>query len=420
MNATDAVRELVEKTARHEARSVLATVARLLGDVHEAEEIVQDVLLTALERWPIDGVPDKPGAWLLVAGRNRALDRLRRRKLEADNRRALDDEMAADAPRHAPDHDESEDELSLVFACCHPVLSQEAQVALTLRLFGGLDTAEIARALLTTEPTIAQRIVRAKRTLRDHRVAVEIPAPRELPERLPAVLDVIYLVFNEGYAASSGDALLRHELSASGIALGRRLAARLPGEPEVLGLLALMLLQASRDATRTGSDGSLVLLQDQDRSRWDRALIDEGSLLLERAMALRRPGPLQVEAAIAACHAGAASWPETDWPQIAALYDRLAAVAPSPIVDLNRAVAVSMRDGAEAGLALIDGLAGAPALRDVHHVASLRAHLLERLGRRADAALAYDEAASLALNERVRTSFLERAAACRSSGEERT
>ena len=393
----------VEDIYRKESRRIFATLVRLLGDFDLAEEALHDAFRAALEQWPTEGVPDNPRAWLVSAGRFKAIDNLRR-QARFD---ALDDEHAEQlaAEESGREVDEIEDDrLRLVFTCCHPALAPDAQVALTLREVCGLTTEEIARAFLTPAPTLAQRIVRAKGKIRDARIPYEVPGPKELPERLDAVLRVIYLVFNEGYSASSGAALTRSDLSAEAIRLARLLIELLP-EPEAMGVLALMLLQESRRDARATAHGDLVLLEDQDRSRWNRALIDEGVALVERALATRRFGPYSIQAAIAAVHAEAPSAEGTDWPQIVALYDVLLRMDPSPVVELNRAVAIAMRDGPAAGLALVDGLV--EDLDSYHLVHAARADLCRRLGRAKEARQSYERALNLARQEPERR-FLER------------
>jgi RNA polymerase sigma-70 factor (ECF subfamily) len=393
----------VEDIYRKESRRVFATLVRLLGDFDLAEEALHDAFRAALEQWPTEGVPDNPRAWLVSAGRFKAIDNIRR-QARFD---ALDDEHAEQlaAEESGREVDEIEDDrLRLVFTCCHPALAPDAQVALTLREVCGLTTEEIARAFLTPAPTLAQRIVRAKGKIRDARIPYEVPGPKELPERLDAVLRVVYLVFNEGYSASSGAALTRSDLSAEAIRLARLLIELLP-EPEAMGVLALMLLQESRRDARATADGDLVLLEDQDRARWNRALIDEGVALVERALATRRFGPYSIQAAIAAVHAEAPSAEGTDWPQIVALYDVLLRMDPSPVVELNRAVAIAMRDGPAAGLALVDGLV--EDLDSYHLVHAARADLCRRLGRAREARQSYERALNLARQEPERR-FLER------------
>jgi len=399
------VRARIEEIYRAESSKVLATLIRLLGDFDRAEEGLQDAFRAALEQWPTDGVPDNPTAWLISAGRFRSIDRLRKQaRLElgdVDQRAApAVDPMDLDE-RHLPD-----DQLRLVFTCCHPALPHEAQVALTLREVCGLTSEEIASAFLTPTPTIYQRIVRAKAKIRDARIPYQVPGRGELPDRLDAVLRVVYLVFNEGYAASRGATLLRTDLSSEAVRLARLLVELLP-EPEVLGLLALMLFAEARRQTRISSEGDLVLLPDQDRSRWDRALITDGRALVERALRGPAVGAYALQAAIAALHAEAPTAGATDWPQIIGLYDLLLRAEPSPVVALNRAAAVAMRDGPAAGLALIDDLLGAGQLDDYHLAHSTRADLLRRLGRPAEARAAYQRALGLTRLEPERR-FLER------------
>jgi RNA polymerase sigma factor (sigma-70 family) len=398
---------------------VVASVLRIVRDIDVAEEVVQDAFAQALDHWPATGAPDRPGAWLLTTARRRALDRLRRDRRAGARADALsyetllgatDDDGDVATPETIPD-----DRLRLIFTCCHPALPADSRVALTLRLVGGLTTPEIARAFLVPEPTVAQRLVRAKRAIRDRALPYEVPAAAELPARLPAVLAVIYLVFNEGYAAHSGEALVRHDLCAEALRLGHMLDELMPGEAEVLGLLALMELHASRATTRTDAGGNLVLLADQDRSRWDRARIARGVASLERAGPIERAGPYQIQAAIAACHARAASWEATDWPRIVALYDTLADVAPSPVVELNRAAAIGMAHGPAAGLAALDGLDADP-LRDYHLLPAARAEFLRRLGRWKDAAAEYRAALRLADNARERAFLASRLAECEARG----
>lgn len=407
-DAADDARRAVDAVYRADSRRVLATLIRLLGDFDLAEEALHDAFAAALERWPRDGVPGNPRAWLVSAGRFKAIDAMRRRA-RFDARQAdiaAQIETATADPAEWDDTAIEDDRLRLVFTCCHPALSPDARVALTLREVCGLTTEEIARAYFTGAPTLAQRIVRAKAKIRDARIPYQVPARADLPERLDAVLQVVYLVFNEGYSASSGDAITRADLSGEAIRLGRLLAELLP-EPEVLGLLALMLLHESRRAARTSPDGELVLLADQDRALWDRTMIAEGEALVERAIRSRRFGPYTLQAAVSAVHAEAATADATDWPQIVGLYDVLLRADPSPIVELNRAAAVAMRDGPAAGLALIDALLARGELADYHLAHSARADLLRRLARTADARAAYERALALARQEPERR-FIER------------
>ncbi|MFF5725548.1 RNA polymerase sigma factor [[Kitasatospora] papulosa] len=401
----------VEAVYRIESARIIAGTARIVRDVGIAEEIAQDALVAALEQWPEDGVPDRPGAWLMATAKHRAIDLVRRRETYArklaEAGRALED---APPPEPADPDGIDDDLLRLIFTSCHPVLSTEARVALTLRLLGGLSTDEIARAFLARESAVAQRIVRAKRTLGRTGVPFEVPSGPERPARLGSVLDVIYLIFNEGYAATAGDDLLRPALCEDALRLARLLTGLMDREPEVHGLAALLELQASRTRARTGVDGTPLLLAEQNRARWDHLLIRRGFAALERAHALGGgPGPYTLQAAIAACHARAARWSDTDWPVIAALYGRLVAVAPSPVVELNRAVAVSMAQGPEAGLALTDALLDAPALAGYHLLPSVRGDLLERLGRGEEARAAFVRASELTRNARERELLLARA-----------
>jgi RNA polymerase sigma factor (sigma-70 family) len=399
---------------RQEYARVVASVLRMVRDIDLAEEIVQEAFEQALDRWPVTGTPDRPGGWLLTTARRRAIDRLRRTRRVGAKAEALAYEATLGADDGSPDVSDPEtitdDRLRLIFTCCHPGLPADSRVALTLRLVGGLSTVEIAHAFLVPEPTIAQRLVRAKRTIRDRGLPYEVPEGAELSERLPAVLAVVYLVFNEGYAAHSGDALVRHDLCAEAVRLGHMLAELMPGEPEVLGLLALMELQTSRIATRADADGNLVLLADQDRSRWDRARIASGLDLLGRAGPIARAGPYQLQAAIAACHARAASWEATDWEAIVTHYRALAEIAPSPVVELNRAVAIGLARGPAAGLAALDGI-DAAALRGYHLLPAARADFLRRLGRAAEAAAEYRRALELTDNARERSFYASRLAA---------
>jgi RNA polymerase sigma-70 factor (ECF subfamily) len=405
-DATKAIHEIVDGVYRSESRRVFATLIRLLGDFDLAEEALHDAFRTALEQWPRDGVPANPRAWLVSAGRFKAIDGLRRQErfepLDDDTEQTL---TAADDS--ARDRDDIEDDrLRLIFTCCHPALPPDAQVALTLREVCGLTTEEIAHAFLTAPPTLAQRIVRAKTKIRDARIPYQIPSQEELPDRLDSVLRVIYLVFNEGYAASSGAALTRHDLSAEAIRLARLLTRLLP-EPEAQGLLALMLLHESRRVARTSPDGDLILLDEQDRSLWNRELIEEGTVLVRRALLSQHIGAYTLQAAISAVHAEAPHAGATDWAQIVGLYDVLAVAEPSPVVELNRAVAVAMRDGFGAGLTLIDAILARGELSDYRLAHAARADLLRRLGRTGDARAAYQRALELTRQEPERR-FLER------------
>ncbi|GGZ72439.1 RNA polymerase subunit sigma-24 [Streptomyces subrutilus] len=393
---------------RIESARIIAGVARIVRDVGIAEELAQDALVAALEQWPRTGVPDRPGAWLTATAKNRAVDLVRRRETYArklaEVGRTLED--APPPPEPADPDDIDDDLLRLIFTACHPVLATEARIALTLRLMGGLTTAEIARAFLAPEPTVAQRIVRAKRALARAGVPFEVPYGADRDQRLASVLEVIYLVFNEGHSATEGDDLVRPALCEDALRLARVLAGLMPDEPEVHGLAALLEFQASRIATRTGPDGAPVLLADQNRSRWNRMLIHRGVEALRRA----GTGPYSVQAAIAGCHAAAVRYEDTDWATIAALYDRLVRLVPSPVVELNRAVAVSMARGPQAALPLVDALAAEPALRSYHLLPSVRGDLLERLGRPAEARAEFERAAALTRNASERALLLGRAA----------
>ena len=394
MTGSEAAHEIVDRLFREEQGRAVATLIRVTGDFDLAEEAVQDAFIRALETWPERGVPDNPGAWITTTARNRAIDRLRRRqrsveKIEELGREtAVEQELAAIDPTPAEDDAMpiADDRLRLIFTCCHPALALEARVALTLRTLGGLTTPEIARAFLVPEPTLAQRLVRAKRKIRDAGIPYRVPPAELLPERLDGVLRVLYLVFNEGYAASSGDELIRRELCAEAIRLTRVVVSLLPDEPEAAGLLALMLLHDARRDARVGAHGELILLDDQDRARWDADRIAEGQALIETALAARRPGPYQVQAAIAALHDEAAVPSETDWTQIASLYATLQGMAPSPVVELNLAAAVAMADGPAIGLAMMDGIAATGELDTYPYLHAARADLLRRLERWSEAA----------------------------------
>ncbi len=421
--ATAAIHRTIEAVWRIESARIIAGLARLLRDVGLAEELAQDALVAALEQWPATGIPDNPAAWLTATAKHRAIDRLRHHTLAQRKHEllaielAIEQELAQADAETARDDDIGDDLLRLVFIACHPVLPHEARVALTLRLLGGLTTDEIARAFLVPEPTVAQRIVRAKRALTAARVPFELPEPQLLPERLSAVLQVIYLIFNEGYAATAGDDWTRPTLCEDALRLGRILAGLMPNEAEVHGLVALMELQASRLRARVGPGGRPILLLDQDRGRWDHLLIQRGFAALARAEACGHGlGPYGLQAAIAASHASARTAEQTNWARIAALYDALAQVAPSPVVELNRAVAVAMAYGPAAGLEIVDALLAEPALRDYHLLPSVRADFLAKLNRLDEARAEYERAAALARNRQERALLLERAQRCRPPG----
>ena len=406
----------IEAVWRIESARVIAGLARIVRDVSLAEELAQDALVTALEKWPLEGIPDNPGAWLMATAKHRALDHFRRNKLLERKHQEIGRELKSKQEASVANFDISEngdiqdDLLRLVFVSCHPVLSTEARVALTLRLLGGLTTTEIARAFLTPEPTIAQRIVRAKRTLSEAKVPFEVPAASERAERLSSVIGVIYLIFNEGYSATSGGDWMRPELCADALRLGRMLAELTPNEAEVHGLVALMEIHSSRFAARTNSSGEPILLLDQNRSLWDQLLIRRGLAALLRAQGLgEAAGPYVLQAAIAACHARAHTASETDWAQIADLYSQLSAIAPSPIVQLNRAVAISMAQGPAAGLLLVDRLVAEPSLKNYHLLPSVRGDLLSKLGRFAEAREEFTRAALMTANARERELLLDRA-----------
>jgi RNA polymerase sigma factor (sigma-70 family) len=416
--AASATQSVIDAVWRIESTRLIAGLTRIVGDVAVAEDLAQDAFVAALEQWPQGGVPDNPGGWLMTTAKRRGIDALRRRIALERKQELLGHELQIlqqlDQPDLAAQVDDVEDDvLRLVFMTCHPVLSRDARVALTLRLVGGLSTPEIARAFLVSAETVAQRIVRAKRTLGEAHVPFEVPGRDELADRLSAVLEVIYLVFNEGYAATAGEHWIRPALCEDALRLGRILAALMPREAEVCGLLALLELQASRLRARVGPHGEPVLLADQDRARWDHLLVQRGLAALQRAEQLSRSlGPYTLQAAIAGCHARAFSLEQTDWPRIVALYDALAALTGSPVVGLNRAVAVTMAFGPEAGLELVDALAEEPALRGYHLLPSVRGDLLVRLGREADAREEFVRAADLCDNDRERALLLARAVAC--------
>jgi len=412
----------IEAVWRIESARLIAGLARIVRDVGLAEELAQDALVAALEQWPTSGVPDNPGAWLMATAKHRAIDVVRRSKVLERKQEEIARELAAERDAATADIDAALDDhvgddlLRLVFTACHPVLSTEARVALTLRLLGGLTTDEIARAFLVPEPTIAQRIVRAKKTLTEKQVPFEVPGPSELADRLASVLEVIYLIFNEGYTATAGDDWMRPGLCEDALRLGRILAELMPREPEVHGLAALMEIQASRLRARTGASGEPILLLDQNRALWDRLLIERGLNALQRAERLvengGEHGKYALQAAIAACHARAPTADQTDWPCIVALYGELGRVTSSPVVELNRAVAVSMASGPQAGLDVVDALIDEPALRDYHLLPSVRGDLLKKLGRVDEARREFERAASMTRNTRERTLLLERASAC--------
>jgi RNA polymerase sigma factor (sigma-70 family) len=417
-----ATRKAVDAVWRIESARLIGGLVRLVRDVGLAEDLAQEALVSALEHWPQTGIPQNPGAWLMTTAKNRAVDQLRQRQMQARKQEAIEDD-----PSHLPlqppdietaiDEDVGDDLLRLVLVACHPVLATEARVALTLRLLGGLTTDEIARAFLVPEPTIAQRIVRAKRTLAEARVPFEVPRDAQLAARLPSVLEVIYLIFNEGYAATHGEDWMRTELCEDALRLGRILVALVPNKAEIHGLVALMELHASRSRARIGPSGEPILLLDQDRTRWDRLLIQRGLAALERAQSLTQPlGPYTLQAAIAACHARAPTGAQTDWKKIVALYDALVEITHSAVVELNRAVAVSLAFGPALGLELVDALVDEPALRSYHLLPSVRGDLLLKLNRTSEARAEFERAATLAQNTRERELLLARARGCEEVG----
>ena len=416
MTATDTHRA-IDAVWKIESGRLIAGLTRIVRDVGIAEDLAQDALISALESWPKSGIPENPGAWLMAAAKHRAIDYFRRTKLlerkhEEIGRELEAQEMAVPDFNANLDDNVGDDLLRLIFISCHPVLSKDARAALTLRLLGGLTTDEIARAFLVPEPTIAQRIVRSKRTLSDSHVPFEVPRGTELASRLSSVLEVIYLIFNEGYSATAGDDWMRPALCDDALRLGRILAELAPNEPEVHGLVALMEIQASRSHARVGPSGEPILLLDQDRGRWDQLLIHRGLAALDRAEKLSRGGPYVLQAAIAACHARAHTNEQTDWAHIAALYAQLAQLTPSPVVELNRAVALSFASGPAAGLELVDRLTSEPSLKTYHLLPSVRGDLLKKLGRIDEARTEFERAASLTRNARERKLLLDRAAAC--------
>ena len=417
--ASDTTQRAINAIWRIESPRLIAGLTRIVRDVGLAEELAQDALVDALERWPESGVPDNPGAWLMTAAKHHAIDLLRRNARVLRKHEEIGPQVEIEQERATPDLETAIDEnvgddlLRLILISCHPVLSPEARVALTLRLLGGLTTEEIARAFLVPEPTVAQRIVRAKRTLAEKRVPFEVPRGAELTARLSSVLEVLYLIFNEGYSATAGDDWMRPELCEDALRLGRVLAELVPNEPEVHALVALMELQASRMRARVDPSGQPVLLLEQNRARWDQLLIRRGLAALARAEALGgQPGPYALQAAIAACHARARTAEETDWARIAALYEALVEITPSPVVELNRAVAVGMAFGSAAGLEIVDALLSEPSLRNYHLLPSVRGHFLEKLGRLGEARREFERAASLTRNEQERKLLLQRAAGC--------
>lgn len=427
---SSATQRAVDALWRIESAGLIAALARKVRDIGLAEELAQDALVAALEQWPVEGIPENPGAWLMAAAKHRAIDRWRHRSLVERKHAQWVHELEGRADDDLPAPDEvADDLLRLIFAACHPLLTQEDQVALTLRLVGGLTTGEIARAFLVAESTLAQRIVRAKRTLSDAKIPFEVPAGGDLSQRLAAVLQVVYLIFNEGYSATAGEDWVRPQLCEDAMRLGRILAELAPREPEVHGLVALMELQASRLRARSDALGDPILLPDQDRSRWDHLLIQRGLAALERAARLNgarppgfakfaiAPGPYVLQAEIAACHARARTSDSTDWVRIAALYTALAVLLPTPVVELNRAVAVGMAEGPAAGLALVDALRESPTMLNYHLVPAVRGDLLQKLGRYAQAAEEFERAAVLAGSERERRYLRKRAAGARAAGQ---
>lgn len=416
-----AIHRTIDAVWRMESARIIAGLARIVRDVGVAEELAQDALVVALEKWPETGIPENPGAWLMATAKHRAIDHFRRNKLLERKHEELGRELKTQQDTAvanfeiAGDDDIGDDLLRLIFTACHPVLSAEARVALTLRLLGGLKTEEIARAFLVPEPTIAQRIVRAKRSLSEARVPFEVPAAEERAKRLASVLEVIYLIFNEGYSATAGSDWLRPALCEDALRLGRILAGLAPNEPEVHGLVALMEIQASRSKARVGRNGEPVLLMEQDRSRWDQLLIRRGLEALQKAEEAGAKGPYALQAAIAACHARARAAEETDWTRIVDLYSELAQVSPSPVVELNRAVAVAMASGPAAGLEIVNALNSEPSLRNYHLLPSVRGDLLKKLGRLSEACAEFERAASMTQNARERELLLSRAQECAGS-----